>query len=599
MKILFVPSTEKGNGTGHLKRCVKYVLESEQDSFLYLPEEKKDKNSSFESFEEILKPVRDKKLVCSSIDRKYDVIITDKRKTSTDEFEIFKVMSNLLVGLDEGGEKRESYPYLIDSLPSLSDHKPNLFSTGLLGIKDKRNIAEAKNETESFQLADVKKDYSSTGINGKRSTEKQIKNILVTFGGEDPCNLTEIILSLFSEEVFYKDYSVKAVEGPLFGRSLQNYKQFEIIHSPVSLEKYIDESDLVITSFGITSYEALYAGKYLLLVNPSDYHSELSKKAGIPEIRIKNNDKDLLRKYIENPYLIKEKTVASPDPGMDINKALSGLKRSGIAKCPFCGRINIPCSRFYDRNYYRCSKSSVIYMERFTDDNTDYGKDYFFDDYKKQYGKTYLDDFRNIKIMSDSRVKIIKKYKKSGMLLDVGCAYGPFLKASSEAGFDSSGMDISGDAVNYVNNTLGIDAVKCDFSRPGEIPETVYDAVTMWYVIEHFRNPEEVIEKVKSVLKPGGIFAFSTPDFSGISGRINPEKTLNNSPADHYTFWSKKSASEILEKNGFKILEIRSTGHHPERFGSKIKKIIPAAVLKYISFLLKLGDTFEIYAERK
>ena len=600
MEILFVPSTDKGNGTGHLKRCIKYVLESEHSSFLYFPEKSASYKSDYKNVEDLLIPLREKNLVRSSIDKKYDLIITDKRKTSPDEVELFKKMSDILIGLDEGGEKRENYPYLIDSLPSLSEHRPNIFSTGLLGIKDKRKNPAGKGRIKSalLQNDNMKNESSPSGMQDLKSPDEQIENILVTFGGEDPEKLTEIMLSLFSEDSFFKKYKVKAVKGPLFGRSLPDNKDFEVIDSPDSLEKYIDEADLVITSFGITAYEALYAGKYLLLLNPSAYHSELSLKAGIADIGVKKPDKKILKKYLSDPCIITEKTKAEPDQFLSLNYVISKLSRSGIEKCPFCGELNIPYMRFPDRNYYRCSCSSVIYMERFTDDNTDYGKNYFFDDYKKQYGKTYLDDFDNIKKMSDIRVKIIQKYKKTGSLLDVGCAYGPFLKASSEAGFISSGMDISEDAVTYVKNILDIDAVKCDFSSPELKPDRNYDALTMWYVIEHFRNPEEVIEKVKSVLKPGGIFAFSTPDFSGISGKTNYRQTLLNSPADHYTFWSKKSASEILEKNGFKILEIRNTGHHPERFCLKIKRIIPLSVLKYISFLLKLGDTFEIYAQK-
>ncbi len=39
MKILFIPSVKKGNGTGHLKRCIKYVLQSSEESYLYMPED--------------------------------------------------------------------------------------------------------------------------------------------------------------------------------------------------------------------------------------------------------------------------------------------------------------------------------------------------------------------------------------------------------------------------------------------------------------------------------------------------------------------------------------------------------------------------------
>ncbi len=133
-------------------------------------------------------------------------------------------------------------------------------------------------------------------------------------------------------------------------------------------------------------------------------------------------------------------------------------------------------------------------------------------------------------------------------------------------------MDVSEDAVEYVNNELGIKAFTADFSGKSNHEKLSYDIVTMWYVIEHFSNPEEILEKVKSILPSGGIFAFSTPNYDGVSGKTDSFKTLFRSPDDHYTFWSIKSARYILKKNGFKILKINNTGHHPERFKSKIKK---------------------------
>ena len=601
MKILFIPSVEKGNGTGHLKRCIKYVLQSSEESYLYIPDDLYKKQSENRDFCRLTDILLEKKILKTVLDSSYDVIVTDKRKTSAEEYRLYKSKSNLLVGLDEGGENRKIFSYLIDTLPSLSDHSPNIFSTGLLGIKYNCADPENLNNTEDGKLChkketNCKKKYENSS---KKISNKKIENILISFGGEDPENLSDIILKVFSEDNDYKHIKIRAVKGPLFENILENWRTAEIIDSPDSLETYISETDLVITSFGITAYEALYADKYVILLNPSVYHSDLSLKAGFPEIGIKSADKKLLKEMIFHPAVINEKTTAYPCKRMDLNRVISGIHKSGIEKCPFCGGINSPLKRFHDRNYYRCSRSSLIYMERFCSDNTDYGLNYFFDDYKKQYGKTYLEDFENIKKMSHKRLQIIKQYIKSGTLLDIGCAYGPFLKAADEAGYIAEGMDVSGDAVKYVNNELGIKAYTSDFSEEGKHENVSYDIVTMWYVIEHFKNPEKVLDKVKSILPEGGILAFSTPNYEGISGKTNADKTLLRSPDDHYTFWSIKSAEYILKKNGFKILKINNTGHHPERFKSKIKKIIPFTVLKYVSFLLKLGDTFEIYAMKK
>ncbi len=571
MKTLFIPSVEKGNGTGHLKRCIKYVTESSAESYIYLPEWFLEEISGRPETEEILKPLENGKYICTSLERKYDVIVTDKRNTGCEEYEYYREMAGILVGLDEGGNSRGLYTYLVDTFPSVSEHKANISSTGLLGIKDRR------------------KQFSKSS---------RINRILISFGGEDPENLTGIFLDSVEHDSFYCDKKIIIVEGPFFKNRFKSRNNIEVVKSPQSLEKNIDESDLVITSFGLTAYEALYSNRYVLLLNPSEYHSRLSSRAGIPETGVKSVDEKVLKKMISSPHLIDKRTKAVLDAPVSLDEIIAGLERTGIADCPFCGGKEIPFKRFRDRNYYRCGKSSLIYMEKFCREKTSYGKDYFFDDYKKQYGRTYLDDFDNIKKMSDSRVNIIKKYCSGGLLLDIGCAYGPFLKSAYDAGFECSGMDVSEDAVEYVKNTLGIDASVEDFSRIEVTEPQKYDVAVMWYVIEHFEDPAAVVGKVKKLLKKGGVFAFSTPNLTGISGRTDMDKTLFRSPYDHYTFWSIGSAAEILRNYGFEILEIRNTGHHPERFSKKIRKIIPETVLKQLSFLLKLGDTFEIYARK-
>ena len=578
MNVLFIPSVEKGNGSGHLKRCIKYVSESLLNSFLYLPSEFLDKYSPESETGKLISSLLEKDIILSTIDRKFDIIVADKRNTSSADFYNYSGKTDVLVGLDEGGSMREYFPYLVDSFPSLSKHKPNIFSEGLLGIKDRRKVA-----SESAWMG----------------TDYKIDKILITFGGEDPENLTEVLLDIFSEENIYSGRKVKVIKGPLFKNFISERNNTEIINSPSSIEQFIDETDLVITSFGITAYEAVYAGKPVLLLNPSEYHSKLSKAAGIPEIGIKKPDRKLLMKYLADPTLIMQNMHADPGIPVSFDKILSEIRTGGISSCPFCRKKNIPLTRFPDRNYYRCSSSSLVYMQKFISASIDYGKEYFFDDYKKQYGRTYLEDFANIRKMSDERISILKKYKDKGKLLDIGCAYGPFLKSSKEAGYNSSGIDVSEDAVEYVNKNLGIDASVKDFRSWKPDRKDNYDIISMWYVIEHFENPGEIFDKVYSIIPDGGIFAFSTPNLTGVSGRTDLKKTLYQSPYDHYTFWSISSAVHILKEKNFEILEIRNTGHHPERFSLKIRKIIPEAVLKHISFLLKLGDTFEIYARKQ
>jgi 2-polyprenyl-3-methyl-5-hydroxy-6-metoxy-1,4-benzoquinol methylase len=242
-------------------------------------------------------------------------------------------------------------------------------------------------------------------------------------------------------------------------------------------------------------------------------------------------------------------------------------------------------------------------MDRICPPPIEYDKEYFFESYKRQYGKTYIEDFPNLKVMAKCRLKKIKSLlsdEKERTVLDIGCAYGAFLAAAKEEGFEPFGIDPAEDAVNYVRQTLGINAIQ-GFFPDCQLPGP-YSVITLWYVIEHFTDCRAVFEKIKKILKPGGILAFSTPSFSGISGTSSLKNFLEKSPGDHYTIWSPKMCKKTLALCGFKVKKIVVSGHHPERFPilgkfAKSKKGVMYRLLMAISKIFGLGDTFEVYAE--
>ena len=263
---------------------------------------------------------------------------------------------------------------------------------------------------------------------------------------------------------------------------------------------------------------------------------------------------------------------------------------------------------------------------------SDYSASYFFDEYKAQYGKTYLEDFENIKRLGLERMKHLNAvydeifqtkevniFNTEKKLLDIGCAYGPFLEAAKLSLWQPIGTDICREAVEYVNNTLHTPAFVSAFpampdsfdyiykkhltgfgydTRIEVIKENSFTAVTMWYVIEHFQDLDAVLQKVASLLVQGGIFAFSTPNLSGITGKQSLYEFASKSPMDHYSIWDSNEVVKVLEKYNFKVCRVVSVGHHPERFKLPFKikkdgfiwKIVDAISKKYA-----LGDGMEVY----
>ena len=159
------------------------------------------------------------------------------------------------------------------------------------------------------------------------------------------------------------------------------------------------------------------------------------------------------------------------------------------------------------------------------------------------------------------------------------------------------------EAVSFVNDELGIPATVGDFLSVDFAAEWRIDSfsvLTMWYVIEHFSPLAAVLEKVNKLLRIGGVFAFSTPNLTGVSGRTDKTEFLRRSPVDHFSILCPKSVRKILPRFGLQVVGVRITGHHPERF--KASRIVSGGLgsrlLGLTSRMLSLGDTFEVYAKK-
>ncbi len=506
-------------------------------------------------------------------DGEWDLVVVDKRSTTVSEMEQWDRSKWLFVGVDEGGDARGMFHLLIDTLPFPGGDSANISDICLLDLPGGEFRRKEPPALKSLKGADI----------------------LVSFGGEDPFHLTEEVLSFFEQFNRIHLENITVVEGPLFGKRPYS-PEVRVLKNVDSLREILYRYDLVFTSFGLTAYEAVCAGSYAVLLNPTEYHSRLAQKAGFSEVGVGRIRKKELTRFLNDPGKIKIPSLGCGECGdRSLGEVISSLVPSPVKSCPVCGsRDRESVSRFSDRSFFRCSTCSIIYQVHFAPLENSYRKDYFFSEYMRQYGKTYLDDFPNLRKLAGERLKIINKYTSGGKLLDVGCAYGPFLAEAEAEGFEPSGVELVNEAADYVSGELGFEVVRGTFEK-AEITGT-FDVVTMWYVIEHFTELKSVLEKVNAILRSGGLFAFSTPNSSGITGKSG--RFFSGSPADHYTVWNPESAVRILTSMGFEVKRIRITGHHPERFPGFLGRAegIGRKILSGISRMTGLGDTFEVYA---
>jgi 2-polyprenyl-3-methyl-5-hydroxy-6-metoxy-1,4-benzoquinol methylase/spore coat polysaccharide biosynthesis predicted glycosyltransferase SpsG len=580
---LLVPAGGAGEGMGHLVRSLK--LAGQLGSRVWILTRRLDRNAVkllSEWLSRIPKTTRPVALSRMPRGKKWDVIIVDQRRTSTRE--LGELMERGLVAcVDEGGEARDLSPYTVDALPG----PPGRSAANLAG--------------PSFLFL-PRRVHSRPPLATKR--------ILVSLGGEDKERLAERLVDAMLGAGVCRTDQVTVVEGPL--AALRRWPPgVKVLRAPHGLDRALRQHDLLITHFGVAAFEALAAGIPAVLFNPTHYHATLGEAAGFASIGTGIPRMKVLKQLLDDPSELRAQVnrfnhKVGRARGRELSRVLGGLRKVGSSACPVCGRTgNGVIARFPDRTYRRCAECGVLSLESFARSRMKYDAGYFSSEYKSQYGRTYLEDFQSIKAACLPRVAAVRRLigpMHEGVVLDVGCAYGPFLAALSESGLPGFGLDVSPGAVAYVEKKLGMPALCAGFQEVerGKLPRKIA-AVTLWYVLEHFPDADGVLTKAAALLSTGGVLAFSTPNGRGISARLSLHNFLQKSPADHYTIFSPRKLKKILGRYELTLRRVRVTGHHPERFPGLLgvmaeRSAIAARALRSVSVLFGLGDTFEAYA---
>ncbi len=206
----------------------------------------------------------------------------------------------------------------------------------------------------------------------------------------------------------------------------------------------------------------------------------------------------------------------------------------------------------------RCMKCDLIYVNpRLTDDaiHDIYNKNYFNAESTKPYYKNYLGEKSWRSIEQEKEVIRLTKMKKPGKLLEFGCAFGFFLEMARKHGWVPSGVEIPRQAGEHAR-AQGFDVFVGPF-LDSNFPEGTFDAIHADGVIEHLPDPRENVRRCAALLKRGGILVLGTPNIASFCSRVYRAGFRLLEPNAHLYYFSPKTLSALLEKEGFRIVKIR------------------------------------------
>ncbi|MEK3720373.1 class I SAM-dependent methyltransferase [Paenibacillus sp. FSL H8-0034] len=155
------------------------------------------------------------------------------------------------------------------------------------------------------------------------------------------------------------------------------------------------------------------------------------------------------------------------------------------------------------------------------------------------------------------RVKPIKKYlQPDASMIDIGCGAGTFVRFMKDEGFGAEGIDISKRSIEFGIRKLNLDnhLHVCHWNGLKQDNQT-YDLVTIWTLLEHLKEPEELIKFTAEVLKAEGYLIIEVPTVDSLLFDVMKENYFWMMPPYHLFLFSVRGLKDMLNRNGFDVIE--------------------------------------------
>ncbi len=165
-----------------------------------------------------------------------------------------------------------------------------------------------------------------------------------------------------------------------------------------------------------------------------------------------------------------------------------------------------------------------------------------------------------------SHAQIVRwiEQERPAEVLEIGTATGYLSSEMSHLGCNVTGIEQDPEmaevAREHCDEMIVGDVESLDLTALGP-----YDAIVFGDILEHLRNPKEVLQRVSGLLKPGGKVLISLPNIANIWVRLNllfgrfNYTRVGILDESHLRFFTLQTMKQLADDSGFDVISINAT----------------------------------------
>ncbi|MFC2149963.1 class I SAM-dependent methyltransferase [Calditrichota bacterium] len=185
-------------------------------------------------------------------------------------------------------------------------------------------------------------------------------------------------------------------------------------------------------------------------------------------------------------------------------------------------------------------------------DHTDY--DPFLSLQKRKSMLTFLYQTAR-KIMLSRKTSLVRRLTPlNSRVLDIGCGTGEFL-ARLAHDYQVVGLETEPKAAEYARVKHGIEVISGMLEESALQPKQ-FSLITMWHVLEHVPDPQNVMKIISDLLEDGGHLILGLPNIGSLDAYLYRKYWVAIDAPRHRWHFRKRQVYMLADDAGFEIVRI-------------------------------------------